>query len=341
MTHDAADFQRKRPLYRLWPLRLVPRRRGGRWLSAALILATLLGWFQAAGVLFGSDAPESSTAAALFFAVILAYIVPVFHYITERTRAAFADIAPYLIATPAQLDAWQEQIEHRSTRWVVVVVSIGVCAWIAHTSLMYVTPNSSAGIQTTAAWFTIMAAPGLVWILMTTAIVALLNNARLFGRLARHVRIDLLDTRPLTAFARVAVSSTLAIVGAQAAFPIMLLDPRVALAASGPGLIVTTFAMAELFVLPIWPVHRAIAAAKRAELVRINAAIATITSDTPLAQDRLQALQPYLTYRREIVAVHEWPFDTGVTTRLAFYLIIPPLTWVAAALIDVAVERLL
>jgi hypothetical protein len=340
MTHDATDRQRSPALYPLWPLRLVPARRAGRWLSAALILAVLLGWFNAAGVLFG-DARDSSTAAALFFAVILAYIVPVFHYITDRTRAAFADIAPHLNATPAQREAWRARIDRRSLRWIAVVTSIGVCAWLAHTALLYAARGSPASLQPAGAWFTLMAAPLLVWIVMTTAIVALLDNARLFHRLGGYVRIDLLDTRPLTAFARVSVSSTLAIVGAQAAFPIMLLDPSVALAASVPGLIVTTFAMAELFVLPVWPVHRAIAAAKRAELTRINAAIATATGATPPAEDALQALQPYLTYRREIAAVHEWPFDTGVTTRLALYLIIPPLTWVAAALIDVAVERLL
>ena len=37
----------------------------------------------------------------------------------------------------------------------------------------------------------------------------------------------------------------------------------------------------------------------------------------------------------------EWPFDVGVMTRLAFYLVIPPLTWVGAALIENAVDALL
>ena len=54
---------------------------------------------------------------------------------------------------------------------------------------------------------------------------------------------------------------------------------------------------------------------------------------------RIEYLNPYLVYRREIASVHDWPFDTGIATRLAFYLIIPPLTWICAALIDVAVER--
>jgi hypothetical protein len=100
--------------------------------------------------------------------------------------------------------------------------------------------------------------------------------------------------------------------------------------------------MAVLFVLPIWPIHREILAAKRAELGRINALLDAVArpNGPEGAHERIAHLNQYLVYRREIAAVHEWPFDTGIVTRLAFYLIIPPLTWIGAALIDVAVERL-
>ena len=218
---------------------------------------------------------------------------------------------------------------------------IGTGAWVAHTWLLWSESDPPGGPTSIGARAAIIGAPWLVWVVMTTAIVALIDNARLFRDLGRRVRVDLLDVRPLTAFARVAVSSTLAIIGAQAAFPIMLLDPSMAPAASIPGLIVTTFAMAELFVLPIWPAHRAIALAKRQELARIDRLIADVAGGSPPTPDNVPTLFPYLGYRREVAAVREWPFTTGITTRLAFYLIIPPLTWIAAAFIDAAVEHLL
>jgi hypothetical protein len=46
---------------------------------------------------------------------------------------------------------------------------------------------------------------------------------------------------------------------------------------------------------------------------------------------------PLLAYRREIRAISEWPFDLGSATRFGLILVIPPLTWIGAAL----VERLL
>ena len=36
-----------------------------------------------------------------------------------------------------------------------------------------------------------------------------------------------------------------------------------------------------------------------------------------------------------------WPFDTGALTRLSLYLIIPPLTWAGAALIERLVDSAL
>lgn len=326
--------------HRLWLLQLVPERRFGRLLTGAVILVVLLGWFWQAGVFLGLG--RGASGAAAFFAVILAYIVPVFHYITERTRHAFDELAPHLDADVGQIDAWRRGIDHKSPRWIVVNLAIGTMAWIAHTILLYRGPAAVSSLNGEA-WFAILTGPALVWIVMTCTVHALIDNARLFKRLARHVRIDLVNPTPLCAFARVAVISTLAIIGAQAAFPIMLIDPAGAAVAAVPGLIVTTAALAVLFILPIWPIHHEIIAVKQKELDRINALLCKAPANASANEhdeaQRIAYLNPYLVYRREIAAVHEWPFDAGIATRLAFYLIIPPATWLGAALIGVAVER--
>jgi len=320
---------------RLWLLRLVSERLG-RPLTGLVILIVLLVWFWTVGIFMGPA--QGASGAAAFFVVILAYIVPVFHYITERTQRAFDELKPHLDADVRQIEAWRNAIDHKGWRWVVVDLAMGITAWIGH--MIVIRSGPTAVPLHGGAWFAIIAAPGLVWIVMTCTVHALIDNARLFKHLARHVRIDLVNPAPLTAFARVAVISTLAIIGAQAAFPIMLIDPEGAAVASLPGLIVTSAALAVLFVLPIWPIHREIVATKRKELDRIKALLDAAGDKARDEAQRIEYLNPYLVYRREIAAVHEWPFDTGITTRLAFYLIIPPLTWLCAALMDVAVERL-
>ena len=48
-----------------------------------------------------------------------------------------------------------------------------------------------------------------------------------------------------------------------------------------------------------------------------------------------------LTYRHEVESTSEWPFDTSVMGRLGIYLVIPPLTWVGAALIEMLLDTVL
>jgi hypothetical protein len=48
-----------------------------------------------------------------------------------------------------------------------------------------------------------------------------------------------------------------------------------------------------------------------------------------------------VTLRREVEASSSWPIDLPVMCRLGVYLILPPLTWVGAALIENAVEAFL
>jgi hypothetical protein len=50
---------------------------------------------------------------------------------------------------------------------------------------------------------------------------------------------------------------------------------------------------------------------------------------------------PSYRHPQEISQVSTWPFDLGNIARLALYLIIPPLTWAGAALIENVVDSLL
>ena len=134
-----------------------------------------------------------------------------------------------------------------------------------------------------------------------------------------------------------AVSSTLVVIGAQASFPIMWLgsvsDPWTTI----PGVLATMPVLVFLFIAPIWPVHAKLRDAKRSELDRVQAQINAMARPAEEAFDHA-ALQPLLAYRREINAIPEWPFDLGVVTRLGLYLIIVPLTWIGAALIENLVD---
>ena len=74
------------------------------------------------------------------------------------------------------------------------------------------------------------------------------------------------------------------------------------------------------------------------ELERIRKEIAGLCESGASDQPGLGDLAPVLIYRREIAEASEWPFDMSVMGRLALYLIIPPLTWIGAALIEILID---
>ncbi|MEM8768065.1 MAG: hypothetical protein AAGE43_11500, partial [Pseudomonadota bacterium] len=229
------------------------------------------------------------------------------------------------------------ELRNKSRAWLFWTLFIGLLAGLAHNALLLSEDELFAGLSNPRTAMPTVSAQ-IIWIVMTALISSLMDIALLFRRLANSLPIDPLTARHLTPIGSVAVSTTLAIIGAQAAFTLMFIDPELHPVTFIPGFIGTTIPMVFIFLLPIWPAHRRLAMAKRAALFQADAELSALRRSGAEARNDYAALQPVLTYRREISSAPEWPFDTSVVGRLFLYLIIPPLTWVGAALIEILVD---
>lgn len=323
----------------LWLLHLVPAVRGGRWIAAALALALTLPVFWAAGAFERLFVPGGAWATAFFFSAILAYITPVFHFVTERTEEAFDALTERLRMDSAELTAARAGIRGKSGVFVLRMASYAVIVWLAQSWLLTGSfGRMSESLTEGVLSFVMSSAPLAVWLFMITAIAAIVDNARLFRRLADRVEIELLDPESLTPFGYMAASSILVLVGAIASLPIMWLggapDPWTTI----PGLVLLLGALVSIVMASLWPVHRVLRDARRAELRRVQARIDALADDARAWDAHaLSALAPLLVYRREIASLREWPLDLGVLTRFGLYLFIVPMTWVGAALIEYVV----
>ena len=156
------------------------------------------------------------------------------------------------------------------------------------------------------------------------------------------VPIDLLHTQHLMAFGRMAVTAVLVVIGVQASFSIMFFGGVDSPSAWGPGLALTSGALIYLLFAPVTPLRNRLQNAKAEALVALNEKLRNNHSidalDTPAATTELGHL---LTVRDELRRVPEWPFDMDLLARLGIYLIIVPLTWVGAALIENLVDLVL
>lgn len=318
---------------------------GGRWLLGLVIFAVLFSAFWLSGLSAEATAvtnASTSYGTALFFSAIIGYIVPVFGFISERTMAAIDELEAELTAEPGQVQRWRESIYRKPLAWLGSVLLIGVASGTAHSALLYGSVDEllTVGLASPAEAATTLGTL-LTWVIMTTVIAALLDNAFMLRRAARVCRVDLLNIGKLRPFATVAVISTLAIIGAQAAFPLMAVENELEAVAYVPGLLATGIPMLILAALPVWPIHRRIARAREQALSEVDRHIAGLPPVDIQRSNTLHTLAPLLAYRRELREVPVWPFDAGVLTRLGLYLIIPPLTWVGAALIENVVNAFL
>jgi len=321
---------------RIWLLRLVPNGRYGRWLSAAGVFALLAGWQWSASLDLPPNTSVYGWALSLFFCVILAYLTPVFHFITQRTEEALDVLAPTLNLDTAQVQHLRQRIGQKSVGWVLMNTSLGVGLWLLQSLLLVGSGELMLErLVGSYARFVGSVTPLFVWLAMTCVIQALVDNARMFRRLAQGAEIDLLNPHTLKPFGRMAVSSTLVVVGSQASFSIMWMGSQTNPWTTIPGLVATTLALLFLFIAPVWPVHRALKIAKNNEYARLSR---RISEQADRARGDYAALAPLLAYRREISSTSEWPLDLNLLTRLGLYLVIVPLTWIGAALIENLVD---
>jgi len=320
---------------RLWLLRLVPSVRSGRWLSALTLFAAMFVVLASARSVM-TMGQSYNWSIALFFCVIVAYITPIFHFISYRTEEAFDNLQDLLSLDPEHLARLRLGICHKSYGWVMGNAAIAVGLWLLQSWLLAGgTEAMLATLTRSAGSFTVAASTLVVWLTMTCAVHALIDNARLFRRLTKHIEVDVLDTRALTPFGSMAVSSTLVVIGAQASFSIMWLGTMTNPWTTIPGMIPTTGALLFLFFAPVWPIHVALKRAKQIELAHVQSSINRMRESDALGYNDMS---PLLSYRREILSIREWPFDVGVVTRLGLYLVIVPLTWIGAALIENLVD---
>lgn len=324
--------------YHLWILKLVPNFRYGGFLCALLIFSLLYLFFR-----LGVGESSAVSTPAFFFSLIIAYIIPVFSFITARADEALETLSPLLPADKTVLQTARNRLHTVSLRALLIQLLGGAFLGLVHLSIIRGSvahmiheflSDSTAFISTLGAM--------LVWVVMTTVTYMLVQQAVTFARLgAREVQISILNTQPLLAFGRVAIFSSLALIGALAMFPLMSLDSEFHMAEGLPGAVAMMAPLLIMFVIPVWPVHRRLSTLKVVTLAGLSSKIETWLGagdgSNPTAQE-IAELAPLLAYRREIAQLSTWPFDVGSMARLFLYLVIVPLTWAGAALIERLVD---
>ena len=157
-------------------------------------------------------------------------------------------------------------------------------------------------------------------ILLWTAVAAIttgrLRDALAMRRLGRQLQIDLYDLSQIRPIGRAAVRDVLVVMGALAFMPLAV------------GLV----SSALLFYLPLSGVREAV---RKVKSIRIDVLQNAIDS---VSRDDVADLEVLVAHRERIQHLSTWPVDLSILSRVGLYLIIPPLAWVGAALVETLVQ---
>lgn len=328
-------------LVTIWMLKLVPGGRYGRSLCAAFTLVIGVGAYVSAAAIgeggFASAQRFGSFPVAAFFVAAVAYIVPVFHYITSRAEVAIDALTPYLKTDRA--DNLKSQLRRKPLSWIVRVSVISVAMWLVQSRLLAGSWERMWDAFTAGLFSALMSVGPLpVWLTMNIAMSALFNNAILFRRLSRDLDVQILEPDSYMPIGTMAVTSTLVVLGALGLLCIMWLGGPVNWWTTLPAVAFFLPLMLLLLLIPVLPLHRRLSEQREAATADAQRALREARSMN--TSDGVAAQAAALTLRREVMRLPTWPFDVPAITRFISYAIIVPLTWAGAALIEMLVDSL-
>jgi hypothetical protein len=179
----------------------------------------------------------------------------------------------------------------------------------------------------------------VIWLLIGLVLAIRFETARAFRRLGRVVELDLFRLDQLKPLARSGLADMMVVAGALAISPLQSLDAEFRWYNYHFALIVSGMAVGLLLVWPLWPVHRRVRAEKARRIGEIDALIAPESSASD--RDAIQRVEVLLAHRDRVAGLRTWILSTDLAWRFFFYLVIPPLAWAGAALVERGVDRLL
>tara|TARA_B100000959_G_scaffold264188_1_gene304388 strand:+ start:1439 stop:2428 length:990 start_codon:yes stop_codon:yes gene_type:complete len=218
--------------------------------------------------------------------------------------------------------------------WVVIALVFAVTANISWSTLSFDTSNERFVFS-----LTVVFAQFVLWIVVGLALSLNFHNALFLHRLGKLASIDIYNLDSLNPFGRFTLSGLLMIVGAMALTPLQSIDAEFRWDNYRNAFVIVVPAAFVFLLLPIWSVHSKIKLQKRTQLQDIDEAIDKASKSFDGAS--LMALNGLLDRRQYIQHCRNRPMDTSIFSRVVLYVLIPPLAWIGAALVEVALSSAL
>lgn len=172
---------------------------------------------------------------------------------------------------------------------------------------------------------------------ITWTLSAWLVSSRIYAgiamlKLGRQYPINLYKLSEVRPFGRMAILDLLFAMGIIALIPLQSLDFELRWVNYQDALLFVLPVAVAMTLLPMWGVHRAIVQQKTTKVGALQIRIDNAD------QDDLVGMEALLSHRDRIAELGTWPMDVKLASRIALYVVLPPIAWIAAALVEMLIE---
>ena len=282
----------------------------------------------------GWESREQLIGGALVYCLLTAYAWFCGFYQWQHTSRTLDDLAGLLPVpvTSKVPDYWFRRVQCPPAMYIL--------SWALVAGLY--------GLSQNAFLISDMRQSGNIWLdvsMILANVIMFMNVGALLGRrLYAHTglmkagftaKIDLYNLHSLWPFASVGLFDVLVTMGAVALLPIQALDAEFRWVNYEAAVVISIPAAFAFFVLPMWGVHRSIRAAQVERVVELQ------TRVNECDRGDISTLETLVAHRDRVQSIRTWPLDMRLISRAIFYLVIPPLAWIGAALVEKLVEGII
>ena len=179
------------------------------------------------------------------------------------------------------------------------------------------------------------------WVAVIFLVTSLVRFTALLTRFAtRDLRIELFHIEELVPLADAVLWNTISISAALALSPIFWMGRAVPALDISLVVVVLASTLYMLF-FPIFQVRHIVSRRKQLALGRIRDALKSATHSDELLKrrltdspERLEEINNLVGVREEITRTKEWPISLPVGIRVVLVVLIPPISWIGASLVD-------
>jgi len=278
------------------------------------------------------NSPMEIIGVVLLLTILPAGLLMWFTAWLRSSESLFLDIRSQMVAAELQVERYQF-----GQYWPVAVV-LGVAFALygsVNFSSLVLDPESEIFATSMALAFGQI----FMWAIIAVTLFFVLQDDWLFYQYGKLVRVNIYDLDKLNAFGRAVLSQFLMVVGALALTTLQSLDRQFQWDSYVYGLYVGIPSAIIFVFLPTWTIRKNIRKEKARVLDSINAEIQL--SSTELDSESLLRLNSLIARREQLQHTRTWPMDITIFSRFLFYVFIPPLAWLGAALMEVMLDSFL